>query len=171
MAYPQINIIFDLDETLIHSRPTNNISAIKESLSGDYEIQKYAKGYVTIIRPIARELITFAKEISNNRVFIATVSQEDYAYPICKQLGINRVDVFTRSDISYCYNNKVSPLIANQRCILIDNLPSSKNQSKITVFKIKKYIQCNEFEPFIFKRGDETNHLNYIKKRIIDFTQ
>lgn len=143
-------IYFDIDETLIHTTMRDpNQEHIVLALDGAL--------YYTIIRPCAKSLIDFARDlVSTGRVHILTTATRDYAQEVNRLAGwgFNNEDIFTREDINKHsrsfpvayggYHSECDPHIyAHKDNVIIDNLPRRENQKKISFIGIDNTQDAN----------------------------
>jgi hypothetical protein len=153
-------IFFDLDETLLHThlgRPPVGV---------DYVTHPHTYGgtmeYHTVFRPCANELISFARDlVGHENVYVLTAATRDYARFMNEagKFGFDHDQIFSREDIR---NNSYSspgmygsftmyvkhPGVADPMNVLIDNLHSRENESKMTFIDIQdlnRYIQVQNF--------------------------
>lgn len=142
------NIIFDLDETLIHSRGISQSLSNTDQLLKGFKGHEFHKGYCTFIRGTALAMLAYAKNlVGKNNTYIATISQKEYAEDICgKAFGISKNNVFSREFLLYDQEDKLK----GDNNFLIDDVEFRHNFIKTDKFGIPKshYIKADPFEPF-----------------------
>jgi FMN phosphatase YigB (HAD superfamily) len=143
-----INAIYwDLDETLVHTELREpNQKHIRFALE-DGGI------YYTIVRPCAKRLINFARElVGKEKVFILTSATKDYACEInsLAEFGFDEDHILAREDISnhrfataYGGSAVVASKYANIENVLIDNLDARYNQDKVSFLGVWRSVDTN----------------------------
>lgn len=165
-------IIFDLDETLIHSRfitKNKSIETIKSLCNDEYltAIELHPR-YCTFLRPIAFEMLKFSRNlVGKDNVYIATISMGDYATDICtKAFGFKPNKIFAREEL--CEMGKIRAL-NNTRNIIVDNTNFTHNYIKTEFFSVPscRYIQCPDFDPlFYFNQKNDLEFLEKLKNKL-----
>jgi hypothetical protein len=150
-----INRIFwDIDETLIH---TCLQDPGQEHIS--FAIGEDLNVYYTIVRPCAKKLIEFSRQIVGaDKVHILTTSTREYAQKINELAGwgFKNEDIFAREDLAiHCRSVKTAyggsheeydpHIYAHKDNVLIDNLMPRYNGRKIGFIGIWKSLD-NYFE-------------------------
>ncbi len=145
-------IFWDLDHVLAFSdyeEPDQN--HIKFYLIDDI------RPYFTIIRPCARKLIDWSRDLVGvENVFILTSSIEEYANIINEKggLGFRPDQIFHRGDLeNYRYSTAygssctVPHELANENNVLIDDLLPRYNENKMSFIGINssRYLQVREY--------------------------
>lgn len=148
------NIYFDIDETLIHTIT----GKLPEQ---DHVYHMIEDGdYYTIIRPCAKRLIEFARDlVGKDRVYILTTSVTEYARNVNRlaEFGFEHDHILTREDMAaatqpdpdtYVYQTAPHPS-AHPDNVLIDNLPPRYNANKTDYIgitgQLDKYLHIRDY--------------------------
>jgi hypothetical protein len=146
------NVFFDLDETLVYS-------SIDEPEQEHFTIVLADGVYYTIIRPEAKEVLRFARElVGKDKVFILTAAMRHYAMEI-NVLGkfdftyqtIHAMEDLQNNYVRGAYGGGyvIPSKLANPNNVLIDNLPIHKNFEKLQYIGIKlgggNYLQVDDY--------------------------
>jgi hypothetical protein len=167
------NIFLDLDETLI-------FSIYSSANSHDHNLDRYKKynpviahdPYVTLIRPIANDIIQFCRELVGiDNVYILTAATYEYACDICRVagFGISYDKIFSREDFHYDV-----PKFKNKNNILIDNetyeyhLEGERNKVKFLHNLPKnKFVEIRDFTLPSSVLVDSVGYLDKVQEMII----
>lgn len=144
------NIFIDYDESIIYS---STIKPNQDCIS--FEIDETT--YYTIIRPCAKRLIEFSRElVGSENVFILTTSIREYAQKVNELalFGFRNDQILAREDINahhyataYGGSVTVPHKLADPNNVLIDNLPPQCNGSKNSLIGIDwtRYFHCRDY--------------------------
>ena len=165
-------IWLDLDDTLIKSYywSDKELSTIKVPNDG----KNLYDEFVTFERPIAKELISFCKDVvGEENVNILTAADEIYAAVIINKLGfeIPPLRIHTSEDTNIFRLSKNPTVLMEFNNILIDDLCYYDNYIKMKYLgisdKIENYIQIKNY---IITDSQETeiDVLNEVKRKIYD---
>jgi hypothetical protein len=148
-------IFFDLDETLAH---TSMSDPQQENFS--FVLDGYAGTHYTIVRPCAKAVIDFARElVGTENVYILTIAVKSYALKINELAGWNfkKQNILSRENIEahrystgYSGYTIVPHKTANINNVLIDNLSPRENVKKIDFIGLGKnhkdnYLQVKDY--------------------------
>jgi len=149
------NIFFDIDSTLIFSDFSK-----PEQTHIQFNLDHDEHDYFTIIRPCAKRLIDFARQlVGEQNVFILTTSTRDYARKI-NELALfdfNNDQIFSREDIArqtvhqaYGGYATMPHKHAHKENVLIDDLPSRYNENKVAFIGIgptvaERYLEIRPY--------------------------
>jgi hypothetical protein len=164
-------IFQDLDECILHTT-TNDIHG-KECV--EFILDNDTNTYRTVIRSCAKELFEYYNGVvGKENVYILTTATRDYAKELNRLggFGLDEDHIFSREDIqqhrvTWGWGGEgATPLpIADKDNVLIDNLPSRYNDSKMSMMGIvtKNYYQTPEYYG---NNMSEDNFLDGVKKFI-----
>lgn len=163
-------IFWDNDQTLSHSMDDDPEQECIELIFNCGEF------YYTVIRPSAIKVLEFSRNlVGNNNVYMLTSAIRDHAEQVNEKGGFGFANdhILTREDMNknqfngaygsvHCYSN---PDIADDKNVLIDNLPSHYNTQKMQYIginytrylKVDDYYGVNNHEKEFF--DDVTNFL------------
>lgn len=172
-------IFIDLDQTLIHSYPSYEHTALQKfGEKSLYEKgETYHDGYVTYVRPLAREFVDYCHDmVGIDNVYILTAAKGDYARDVIVRgdLKIPAKKIHDRDSISY-----MSKEFHDGYNILVDDLPYYDNYSKLRYLaitnKLEQYINIVEYTPYeglrYIKNDWMKKHMdewNYVKEKIAE---
>jgi len=123
-----MNIFFDLDETLISSHRPAPREDLLEYLEPGVTLEIGDYTYYTIIRPCAQEMIDYARAlVGYNKVHILTAATHRYAQSMNKAGAWGFRDENLIAQDAFARGPHPS---ASTRCFLIDNRPMRKNPEK-----------------------------------------
>lgn len=156
-------VFFDLDETLIRSF----FPAAVEWDRADFNFfLENGENYGVYVRPMARELIAYAKTLVGEEVYVLTKASLPYALEVVKLggLGIDPARIYDRGLIDYAKGCVEYPFKDGQN-ILIDDFPHTHKNiiEKMDFLKIRgdSFLQIPAFQ-----LGNEvTNQMFYFKAR------
>lgn len=161
-------IFWDIDETLIHT----------ELHAPDQEhvvLQLNDANYYTIIRPCAKSLIEFSRELVGfDNVYILTTATTDYAREVNRLAGweFAHNHIIAREEISnhefglaYGGAGVMRHKVADRNNVLIDNLPARHNAKKIDLIGITedRYFNIRDYYGVNFPNDPfETDVKNFL---------
>ena len=168
------NCFFDIDSTLIFS----DFSA-PEQEHIKFNLENDQHDYFTIIRPCAKRLINFARQlVGEQNVFILTTSTRTYARKINELalFGFNNDQIFSREDIAkytvhqaYGGYATIPHELAHKENVLIDDLSSRYNENKVAFIGIgptvsERYLEIRPYYGVNFVEDP-------FEQEVIDFLQ
>jgi len=150
-------IFWDLDECILYTdvNDTDVNDPGQEHIS--FTLDESPLQYFTIIRPCALELIKFSRNlVGHNNVYILTTSTENYANKINELAGFGFASdhIFHRETIQKAWysaaygGGSTAPCnVASKENVLIDNLPSKENYSKMNLIGINRdrYLKVDDY--------------------------
>lgn len=142
-------LYWDIDNTLIFTDVhAPNQEHVVFEIDGD--------SYYTIIRPCAKRLIEFSRElVGKDNVYILTTSTNEYANHVNRlgEFGFDPDHILAREyirshhyPIAYGGEATVASDHANINNVLIDNLPPRYNESKTSLIGIARKTQDRYFK-------------------------